>query len=236
MGTAAIVVAAGQSRRMGFDKLFAELGPFPVLGHSLRTFQGAACIDEIIVVTAPEKESLVRDLAAGMNLTKLKQVIPGGQFRHHSVRQGLAEVSDPEGFVAVHDGARPLLTESDLHRCWTLAQQHGAAACARRITDTVKRVDGHHRVTGSVDRSNLWAMETPQIFSCPLLLRAYDLILQQDRLVTDEVSAVETLGEPVILSEALHPNLKITFPQDLDLAIHLLAARSPAPEASRGTS
>lgn len=222
MATAAIIVAAGQSRRMGFDKLFATLGPRPVLAHSLCTFQKAACIDEIIVVTAPENAPKLQEWASEEAWSKLAHVVPGGRLRHHSVQLGLEQVSDKEGFVAVHDGARPLIAESDLHRCWELAQEHGAAACARRITDTVKRVDGNHRVTGSVDRTNLWAMETPQVFSYPLLARGYAHVTSKNELVTDEVSALELLGEPVVLSENLKPNLKVTFPQDLELAAHLL--------------
>ncbi|NCF92659.1 MAG: 2-C-methyl-D-erythritol 4-phosphate cytidylyltransferase [Verrucomicrobiaceae bacterium] len=223
MSTAAILVAAGQSRRMGFDKLFAELGSTPVLAHSLRTFQKAGCIDEIIVVTSNDKLSMIADWTNDHGLTKLTRVIPGGSLRHLSVMEGLKAVHPKTKFVAVHDGARPLLAVSDLERCCKLAKTHGAAACARRITDTVKRVDGNHRVTGSVDRTNLWAMETPQIFDLQLLMNAYDFVCTQNALVTDEVSAAELLGEAVHLSENLKPNLKITFPQDLELATQLLA-------------
>ncbi len=222
MATAAIIVAAGQSRRMGFDKLFAPLGPRPVLAHSLHTFQQATCIDEIIVVTAKENESTLRHWAEEYALSKLTHIVPGGRQRHHSVQAGLEKVSDATGYVAVHDGARPLIAMGDLQRCWQLAQEHGAAACARRITDTVKRVDGHLRVMGSVDRTNLWAMETPQVFDYQRLLRCYAHVAEQDQLVTDEVSALELMGETVILSENLKPNLKITFPQDLEIAAHLL--------------
>ena len=223
MSTAAILVAAGQSRRMGFDKLFAELGSAPVLAHSLGTFQEADCIDEIVVVTSDDKLTMIEDWTTSHGLTKLNKVIPGGSLRHLSVMEGLRAVDPKTNFVAVHDGARPLLAVSDLERCCELAKTHGAAACARRITDTVKRVDGNHRVTGSVDRTNLWAMETPQIFDLQLLKNAYDFVCKQDALVTDEVSAVELLGEAVYLSENLKPNLKITFPQDLELATQLLA-------------
>ncbi len=222
MATSAIIVAAGQSWRMGFDKLMATLGSRPVLLHSLQTFQQAPCIDEIILVTSEAHATTVEPWTETYGLSKLTHVVPGGLLRHHSVKQGLAAVSDQSGLVAVHDGARPLIDPEDLERCWAEAQRHGAAACARRITDTVKRVDGQHRVTGSVDRTNLWAMETPQIFAYPLLARAYRHVEEQDQLVTDEVSALELLGEPVILSKNVHPNLKITFPQDLQLAAHLL--------------
>ena len=201
----------------------APLCQRPVLLHSLQTFEASPCIDEIIVVTAETHFPVIRQWAQEEPLTKLTQLVPGGDLRHHSVQSGLAAVSDSEGLVAVHDGARPLIDPEDLKRCWNLAKKHGAAACARRITDTVKRVDGQHRVMGSVDRTNLWAMETPQVFAVPLLVKAYQQVERQAQLVTDEVSAMELLGEPVILSENLKPNLKITYPQDLELAAQLMA-------------
>lgn len=222
MSTAAILVAAGQSRRMGFDKLFAELGDRSVLAHSLQTFEDSPCIDEIIVVTSEERRPTIEAWAKDYQWKKLSHVVLGGRLRHLSVLEGLKIVASTTEYVAVHDGARPLLAASDLERCCVLAKEHSAAACARKITDTVKRVDGNHRVTGSVDRTNLWAMETPQVFDLQLLLSAYDFVCKQDALVTDEVSAVELLGEGVYLSENLKPNLKITFPQDLELATHLL--------------
>lgn len=231
--TAAIIVAAGNSRRMGFDKLFAPLGPRPVLAHSVYTFQASPDITEIIVVTSAENEPIIREWESHAPLTKLTAIVPGGRQRHHSVQAGLDQVSEGIEYVAVHDGARPLIDPQDLARCCQLAQEHGAAACARRITDTVKRVDGNHRVMGSVDRSNLWAMETPQVFERQLLQRCYEHVLRQDHLVTDEVSALELLGEKVILSENLKPNLKVTFPQDLEMATQLLqlAGSQISPEA-----
>ena len=217
---------------MGFDKLFAELTGKAVLAHSLQTFQSASCIDEIVVATSEERVDLLRSWREPHSLSKLTQVVTGGRLRHHSVMEGLKALGGDVRYVAVHDGARPLIDQEDLARCLELAQKHGAAACARRITDTVKRVDGNHRVTGSVDRTNLWAMETPQVFDRKLLESAYEHVCKQDAVVTDEVSALELIGEPVHLSESLKPNLKITYPQDLELATHLLAAASGETEPS----
>lgn len=222
MHTAAIIVAAGQSRRMGFDKLLAKLGTRPVLAHTIQAFQESPCIDEIIVVSSSDRHFEISQFQTFYQLTKVAQIIPGGRQRAHSVAKGLKSISDACDLVAVHDGARPLIALQDIQRCWDLAVEHGAAACARRITDTVKRADANHQVTGSVDRTNLWAMETPQMFSRTLLERAYDYVLERQLLVTDEVSAVEVLGEPIMLAECSKPNLKITYPQDLELAQRLL--------------
>ena len=113
MSTAAILVAAGQSRRMGFDKLFAELGDRSVLAHSLQTFEDSPCIDEIIVVTSEERRPTIEAWAKDYQWKKLSHVVLGGRLRHLSVLEGLKMVASTTEYVAVHDGARPLLAESD---------------------------------------------------------------------------------------------------------------------------
>ncbi|MBU6300730.1 MAG: 2-C-methyl-D-erythritol 4-phosphate cytidylyltransferase [Verrucomicrobia bacterium] len=213
---AAIVVAAGSSRRMGFDKLFADLNGAPVLARSLAAFRCHPEIAQVIVVTGAEH----RERVAALGLAH--QVVTGGAFRHLSVQAGLDAVAPGTTLVAVHDGARPLIDASAISACLAEARKHGAAACARRITETVKRADESGRVIGAVDREGLWAMETPQCFALDLLRRAYQVVLDSDRIVTDEVSAVEALGETVHLVENRFPNLKITFPPDLEVARALL--------------
>jgi 2-C-methyl-D-erythritol 4-phosphate cytidylyltransferase len=213
---AAIVVAAGSSRRMGFDKLFADLDGAPVLARSLAAFRRHPEIAQVIAVTGAEH----RERVAALGLAH--QVVTGGAFRHLSVQAGLDAVAPGTTLVAVHDGARPLIDPSAISACLAEARKHGAAACARRITETVKRADESGRVIGAVDREGLWAMETPQCFALDLLRRAYQVVLDSDRIVTDEVSAVEALGETVHLVENRFPNLKITFPPDLEVARALL--------------
>lgn len=213
---AAIVVAAGSSRRMGFDKLFADLDGAPVLARSLAAFRRHPEIAQVIAVTGAEH----RERVAALGLAH--QVVTGGAFRHLSVQAGLDAVGPGITLVAVHDGARPLIDPSAISACLAEARKHGAAACARRITETVKRADESGRVIGAVDREGLWAMETPQCFALDLLRRAYQVVLDSDRIVTDEVSAVEALGETVHLVENRFPNLKITFPPDLEVARALL--------------
>lgn len=213
---AAIVVAAGGSRRMGFDKLFADLDGLPVVARSLAAFRNHPEIGQVIAVTSPE--NLERITALGL----AHQVVLGGAFRHLSVQAGLDAVAPGTEIVAVHDGARPLIAASAISACLAGAREHGAAACARRITETVKRADDSGRVTGAVDREGLWAMETPQCFALDLLRRAYQRVLDRNEIVTDEVSAVEALGESIYLVENRFPNLKITFPPDLGIAQALL--------------
>ena len=233
----AIIVAAGTSQRMGFDKLFADLGNRPVVAHSVAAFQTCPSVGSIVLVTRPEKKAVFQELARSEGWTKLHAILSGGEQRHLSVWNGLQTlVDDGSGtsdadaeafkhFVAVHDGARPLVTSDMIERCLDLAQQVGAACCAAPVSDTLKRADAQRHISASVDRTNLWAMQTPQIFSLPLLRRAYKEVIDAGQIVTDETSAMEGIGQPVALLNSGDFNLKITYPQDLELARHLLALK-----------
>ncbi len=215
--TSAIIVAAGSSRRMGFNKLLAPLAGEPVLRRTLGVFQACAAIDEIIVVTSdalrPEIEAW-RTTALG----KVTQVIIGGAERHLSVHAGLLALNPACQIVAVHDGARPLISAAQITRCIEAARTQAAVACARPMAETLKRCDSSGRISDSIDRANAWIMETPQVFQRDLLVRAYDAVIRDGLLVTDEVSAVQHLGESVFVVENFELNPKITFPADILLA------------------
>ena len=225
----AIIVAAGTSQRMGFDKLFADLGGRAVVAWSVAAFQACAAVDGIVLVTRPEKEAVFRELAQSEGWTKLRAVLPGGAQRHLSVWNGLRTLAADGGtagrYVAVHDGARPLVTPDIITRCLDLARTEGAACCAAPVTDTLKRADAHGRIASGVDRTNLWAMQTPQIFAADTLVQAYRAVMDAGESVTDETSALERVGQSVALLNSGDFNLKITYPQDLELARHLLAMR-----------
>lgn len=215
--TSAIIVAAGSSRRMGFNKLLASLCGEPVLRRSLGAFQKCAAIDEIIVVTSEALRMEVEVWRMG-GLDKITQIIAGGAERHFSVHAGLQALNPACDIVAVHDGARPLISVSQITRCIEAARTQSAVACARPMTETLKRCDGDGRITDSIDRANAWIMETPQVFQRDLLVRAYEAVIRDSLLVTDEVSAVQHLGAPVFVLENAEPNPKITFPADILLA------------------
>ncbi len=222
----ALIVAAGSSQRMGFDKLFADLAGKPVVAWSVAAFEACAAVKQIVIVTRPEKEPLFRMLALREGWGKLRTILPGGAQRHFSVWNGLQTLANTaDDYVAVHDGARPLVTPDMIARCLGLAQETGAACCAAPVSDTLKRGDANGRIVGSVDRQNLWAMQTPQTFSLPKLIAAYQQVIDAGLTVTDETSALEHAGQPVSLLNSGDFNLKITYPQDLDLARHLLALR-----------
>ena len=199
---------------MGFDKLASPLGGVPVLRRTLEAFLAAKSIASVVVVCPEERWSLL----AGMAFTKPVARVDGGADRQDSVARGLAAIDADARFVAVHDGARPLVSLEDIDRCVTAAMEHRAAALARRATETMKRSDAADFCAEAVSRENLWCMETPQVFEVSLLKEAYAELAARGLVVTDEVSAVQAIGAKVKFVESLHPNLKITTPADLALA------------------
>jgi len=221
----AVIVAAGSSRRMGFDKLFADLRGKPVVAHSIAAFESAPEIGEIILVGRVETKARLDELVSREGWKKVRHVIEGGAERHLSVWRGLQAVDGRAAYVAIHDGARPLTTPEVIRRCLELAREAGAACVATPIPDTVKRASEEGVVVESVDRAGLWAMQTPQIFSTPMILQAYAAIIHAGELVTDEVSAVQRMGVNIALLRNDEWNFKITIPRDLELAGHVLAAR-----------
>jgi 2-C-methyl-D-erythritol 4-phosphate cytidylyltransferase len=150
----------------------------------------------------------------------------GGAGRQNSVEAGLAALDPAANFVAVHDGARPLVSPDDIDACVAAAIGHRAASLARRATETMKRSDENDYCTEAVSRENLWCMETPQVFEVSLLREAYQHVAADGLTVTDEVSAVQALGVMVKFIESRHPNLKITTPADLALAEALVKHNS----------
>ena len=224
----AIMVAAGNSRRMGFDKLTADLAGKPVAAHSLLAFEACPRVERIVLVTRDDRRAEFEAMGRQFGITKLASVVAGGAERHLSVWNGIqAAEAKPKDYLAVHDAARPLITPAAIETCLTAAERHGAAACATPVADTLKRADAAGSVIGSVDRDHLWAMQTPQIFLSSILERAYRQVLRTETRVTDEVSAVQRLGVSVFLTPIDEPNFKITVPRDLALARLVLESRIP---------
>lgn len=203
---------------MGFDKLAAELAGIPVLRRTLEAFFAAKSIAEVVVVCPEERWELL-----GGNFPKPVRRVDGGANRQDSVMAGLAALSLGSSLVAVHDGARPLVSPEDIDRCVAAAEQNRAAALARRVTETLKRADSLDFSTEGVSREQLWFMETPQVFEIPLLVDSYNDIVARGLTVTDEVSVMEAAGVRVKLVESTRPNLKITTPADLALAEAILS-------------
>jgi 2-C-methyl-D-erythritol 4-phosphate cytidylyltransferase len=219
----AIIVAAGSSRRLGFDKLTALLGDKPVISHAVEAFAQTASVQEIVIVTRPDRISEFKTMFAATD--KVNAVIAGGEHRHDSVQAGLEHLSPQATFVAVHDGARPLVMPSQIEEVFHQARKCGAAALAEPVRDTLKRADSDLRVRESIDRDQVYAMQTPQIFERKLLEKSYRRVAAGRHRVTDEASAVELLGHRVILVPNDQANLKITYERDLALADAVISRR-----------
>ncbi len=221
----AIIVAAGGSRRMGFDKLFATIVGRPVIAHTIGAFERAGSVGEIIVIGREDRLDEIKAIVRDENFKKVRSIVPGGKHRQDSVRAGLDHLAAGAKYVAVHDAARPLITPEQIERVLEQCRMHAAASLAEPISDTLKYADSEFFVTGPVDRHQLYAMQTPQVFERTLIEDAYRAVYAENVSVTDEVSAVERLGRKVILVPNKDLNFKITYPRDLNLAEFVLTQR-----------
>ena len=219
----ALVAAAGSSSRMGgVNKLLELLDGVPVLVRTLTALQRAERVDEIVVATREEDLVAISQLCRTYGIGKCTKVVRGGEDRVHSVLLAALEADPKSELLAVQDGARPLVTPELIDRVVELAARCGAAAPAVPVKDTIKVTDENHMVKATPDRTQLRAVQTPQVFQADLLKAALQSALDQGAAVTDDCSAVERLGKPVILTEGDERNLKITTPVDLVVAEALL--------------
>lgn len=196
----------------------------PVIVHTLRALENCSDVHEIVVVTREELLVPISRLCADYVLTKVRKVVVGGETRVQSANLGVREVSEQAKLIAVQDGARPLLSQEVLKEVIETAAKCGAAAPAVPVKDTIKQaVNGV--VTDTPDRSNLFAVQTPQVFEADLLRAALHRAVEENLSVTDDCSAVEQLGMKVTLTRGSDDNIKITTPADLVLAEALLQWR-----------
>lgn len=207
---------------MGFDKLMAPLAGRPVLVHAIQRFESCDPVSEVVLVVSSPRRQEIEQLVRGCGFRKINQIVEGGAERYLSVWEGLKNLSPEARIVAVHDAARPLVSSSAIAAAVACAKEHGAVSLAAPVVDTLKRADNSGTVSGSVDRTGLWAMQTPQVFRRDWLNAAYEVIVASGKAVSDEVSAVQAAGFPVRLLANSEWNIKITYPRDLDLAEKLM--------------
>lgn len=211
----AIVVAAGESRRFGEDKLFCRLASRPVLAWSLDTLEACPFVASIVVVAGTGNLSRVQRLVSRKAYHKVSSVCQGGARRQDSVQNGLQAAAGAE-WVAVHDAARPFLTVSLLERGLALAQDVGGAVAAVPVKDTIKLVEIEPFIERTPPRARLWLAQTPQIFRYESLVEAYARL--GDANVTDDAEVLERAGFPSAVFTGSYENLKITTPEDLVIA------------------
>ena len=211
----AVIPAAGTASRMeGIDKMPAELMGKPVLAWTLQALDACPLIDEMIVVTREDLITPVGTLCKEYGISKVKTIVKGGADRAESVALGLREISPEAELAAIHDGARPFVSQKVLEEVLTAAAKNGAAAPAVPVKDTIKKAE-KGVVEQTLDRSTLYAVQTPQVFQADFIKGALQHCREKGISITDDCSAAEALGMKVTLTEGSYENIKITTPIDM---------------------
>jgi 2-C-methyl-D-erythritol 4-phosphate cytidylyltransferase len=225
----AVIVAAGQGRRMGagVDKLFLEIAGRPVVAHTWARFEQAGCIDEIVVVLRSGLEERFDAIARTCGFEKPFRLVTGGVERQDSVWQGLTALDPRTEIVAIQDGARPCTPVDAIQAVVGVAREMGAAVVGRRVTDTIKESEADGTIARTLDRARLWAVQTPQAFRVNVIRRALAAVRERGWTVTDDTAACELIGQPVRLVETAGLNPKVTVREDVALIELLLRGHLP---------
>ena len=220
-----IIPAAGQGKRMGAgkNKLLLELNNIPILIHSLRVFEEDELCEGIILAISPQDEAEFKLLLKKHQVKKVLDLVPGGKERQDSIYNALKTVKT-DGIILVHDAARPFILKEHIHRLLDTAQETGAAIIGVPAKDTMKTVRGH-MVMATVERSSLWAVQTPQAFRFSVLYKAYEQAEKDSFIGTDDSSLVERISHPVTIIEGDYDNIKLTTREDLFFAEAIVKKR-----------
>lgn len=218
----AIIVAAGNSTRMGANKQLMEIMGIPVIARTLMAFQNSSSIGRIILVAKAEDIFVFQMLAEKYRISKVSDIVCGGKCRAESVLKGFERLEDKEKNVLIHDGARPLISEEIIASVAKALESYPAAACGVRVKDTLKEVAENRNIIKTVDRSSLFAVQTPQGVRKEDYLKAVKN-LENIETVTDDMSVMELAGYTCLMVEGSYKNIKITTPEDIQLAENFLS-------------
>ena len=230
MKSTAIVLSAGSGKRMGANrpKQYLDLAGHPVIYYSLKAFEESP-VDRVILVTGKEDVAYCKEeIVKRYGFTKVSCIVPGGAERYDSVYQGLLAMGEPGGeeYVLIHDGARPMLSQTVIASLLDAVQKEGACVAAVPVKDTIKIADGAGFAKETPNRNTLWTIQTPQVFSYSIIKKAYDCIYTKDTTglsITDDAMVVETFtNQKVKLVMSEYTNLKVTTPEDLVFAEALI--------------
>lgn len=225
--TAAVILAAGRGTRMGtsIHKQYLELKGKPLLYYSLMAFENSS-IDRIILVTGKgEEEYCRREIVDYFGFQKVSAITAGGRERYHSVYAGLLKTQGAD-YVLIHDGARPCVTRKIIEDALEGARNYGACVVGMPVKDTIKVADLQGFASGTPDRSTLWLIQTPQAFEQKLITKAYEKLMESEssqKGITDDGMVVETMTDKKVkLIQGSYSNIKVTTPEDLEIAEILL--------------
>lgn len=211
-----LIVAAGRSERMGgIDKVFLPLLNRPAIAYSWLAFDKCPDISRLVIVCRPECIDRLYEIARSLCVQKPFHLVVGGHRRQDSVWNGLLAISEPDSIVAIHDAARPCLTPELISLTVEAACRYGAAVAASPVVDTIKEADPNGFVARHLDRSKLWAVQTPQTFRYEVIFSAMRVVQESQLLITDDTAACEHIGQKVKLVPWPKPNPKLTYPQDI---------------------
>lgn len=218
----AIVLAAGQGKRMQskVQKQFLLIKDKPVLYYTLNAFEHSPVISEIILVTGKDEiEYCQQEIVEKYGFTKVCKIVAGGKERYHSVHEGIQAIDEAD-YVFIHDGARPFVTNEIIERAYATVKEDNACVVAMPVKDTIKIADENGFAVQTPDRKRVWQMQTPQTFEYHLIKNAYEkLMIEEPEGITDDAMVVETMTDHrVKLVEGSYQNIKITTPEDLDIA------------------
>ncbi len=221
----AVIVSAGNSTRMGgINKQFLELDGAPVIVNTITAFQRSHLVDEIVIVTRECDIDKIKNLVSKYNFTKVSAVVCGGETRQLSVYNGVVQTSTNTQIVAIHDGARPLVSDRVITETIKTAGECGAAATGVKVKDTVKVVDDNDNIIDTPDRAYMRFIQTPQVFNKKLYLDAVKTV-ENSKDFTDDCMLIEAYGKTVKFVDGDYENIKITTPEDIELAESYLKRR-----------
>ncbi len=221
----AIILAAGRSERMGVNKITMKVGSKSVIERTIEAFEECGAIDEIIIAASDETIGECTELVKERTFVKVTAVIKGGATRQESVKNALAEVAQRADFVAVHDGARPLIKPQAIEAICSAAVEYGAAAAGVKCVDTVKQVDDSMIITKTIDREHTVTVQTPQVFKKEDLIEAHRKADEDGFVGTDDCMLAERIGCKIKVVQSKSQNVKITYPEDVTYMAEILKAR-----------
>ncbi len=233
LSCAAVIVAAGSAERMGFDKLTVMLEGQPVLVRAANAFEHSPLIDEIVIVTRADRLEEIADLCSQYQLSKVTQIVAGGKTRTESAFAGVMALQKDCRLTAVHDGARPFVSGELIEACIRRASIQYAAIPILRMSDSLRELGKDGALGGSLDRDRVGRVQTPQVFLTDLLKGALSDAVQKGMVFTDDAAAVERMGVRLQAVEGEEENIKLTTPQDLELAKGILDRRREVRNANR---
>ena len=219
-----IVAAGGSGTRMHADrnKLLLEINEIPVIAHTLMALQESEYIDEIIVSAREEDILYISDIASVFGISKLKSIIKGGKTRSESVKNAIEEVCESADLIAVHDGARPLVSNDSIKNVVLDALEFGASALGVKPKATLKRETADGFIKETVDRNEIYEIQTPQVFSKDIVISAYSVNESILESATDDCSLVESMGVKIKITNGEYTNIKVTTPEDIAICEAIL--------------